>query len=85
MKNEEKELPEFKVSKVDRDYQLWKREPLSVDLLHEFMFKQKLEYIHCNPVRAGLCGVPGNYYYSSARFYLDGSNSFGMLTHYSGN
>ena len=25
------------------------------------------------------------YHYSSARFYYDGTDSFGMMTHYSGN
>jgi putative transposase len=49
------------------------------------MFKQKLEYIHYNPRRAGLCTVPEEYYYSSAKFYYDETNSFGMLKHYSGN
>jgi hypothetical protein len=29
--------------------------------------------------------VPEDYYYSSARFYEDGTNNFGMLKHYSGN
>jgi hypothetical protein len=48
------------------------------------MFKQKLEYMHYNPVTAGLCNVPEDYYYSSAKFYFDGTNSFGMLKHYSG-
>jgi putative transposase len=75
----------LKVNKYDRDYQVWKREPLSIELLNKAMFIQKLEYIHYNPVRAGLCDVPENYHYSSARFYHDGSNSFGMLTHFSGN
>ncbi len=35
-------------------------------------------------VRAGLCAVPEDYYHSSAKFYYDGTNSFGMLKHYSG-
>ena len=58
---------------------------LGIELLNESMFKQKLEYIHYNPVRAGLCNLPEEYYYSSARFYIDGANSFGILKHYSGN
>ncbi|MEO6638357.1 MAG: transposase [Ginsengibacter sp.] len=78
-------LLDFKVNKYDREYQIWKREPLGIELLNELMFKQKLEYIHYNPVRAGLCNVPEEYYYSSAKFYDDGTNSFGMLKHYSGN
>ena len=75
----------LKVIKYDRDYQVWKREPLSIELLNKMMFIQKLEYIHYNPVRAGLCELPEDYHYSSARFYHDGSNSFNMLTHFSGN
>ena len=78
-------LANLKVNKYDRDYQIWKREPLSIDLITESMFIQKLEYIHHNPVTAGLCKVPEEYYYSSAKFYLDGTNDFGMLTHFSGN
>ena len=78
-------LNTLKVNKYDREYQLWKREPLSIELLNETMFKQKLEYIHYNPVRAGLCSLPEEYHYSSAKFYNEGTNSFGMLRHYSGN
>lgn len=85
IKNKPGMLDTFKVDKYDREYQLWKREPLSIELLNEAMFKQKLEYIHYNPVRAGLCNVPEDYYYSSAKFYFDGTNTFGMLKHYSGN
>ncbi len=73
----------FKVNKYDRDYQVWKREPLSIELPNKKMFIQKLEYIHYNPVRAGLCEVPEDYHYSSARFYIDGTNDFGMLKHFS--
>ncbi len=74
----------FKVNKYDRDYQVWKREPLSIELLNKKMFIQKLEYIHYNPVRAGICEVPEDYHYSSARFYCDGTNEFGMLKHFAG-
>jgi len=49
------------------------------------MFTQKLEYIHYNPVRAGLCELPEDYHYSSAKFYHGGRDSFGMLTHFTGN
>ncbi len=85
IKNNNDSLETYKVNKCDRDYQIWKREPLSIDLINETIFIQKLEYMHYNPVRAGLCKLPEDYYYSSARFYHDGTNSFGMLTHFSGN
>ncbi len=85
IKNNPNMLAGFKVNKYDRDYQIWKREPLSIELITESMFIQKLKYIHYNPVTAGLCSVPEEYYYSSAKFYFDGTDNFGMLTHYSGN
>ena len=85
IKNDPAMLASFKVNKYDRDYQIWKREPLSIELITESMFIQKLEYIHYNPVTAGLCKVPEEYYYSSAKFYFDGTDNFEMLTHYSGN
>ena len=63
-----------------------KREPLNIELIPEALFKQKLEYIYYNPVKAGLCENPEGYYYSSARsdsyrIYYDGLDSFKMLTH----
>ena len=85
IKNDAEAFGNFKVNKYDREYQIWKREPLSIELISVDLFKQKLEYIHYNPVKAGLCEKPEDYYYSSARFYIDGMNSFEMLTHFTGN
>ena len=45
-------LESFKVNKYDREYQIWKREPLSIELFTEAIFIQKLEYIPYNPVQA---------------------------------
>ena len=78
-------LNAFLVNKADRKYQIWKRRPLSVELRTPAVFNQKLDYIHYNPVKAGLCLNPEDYYYSSAKFYYDGTDDFGILTHYSGN
>ena len=85
IKNNIEGLSAFKVNKYDREFQIWKREPLSVELISEDLFKQKFEYIHYNPVKAGLCQVPEDYHFSSAKFYEDGTDFFGMLKHYSGN
>jgi REP element-mobilizing transposase RayT len=85
IKNNAEDLAVFKVNKYDREYQIWKREPLSIELISEDLFKQKLKYIHYNPVKTGLCEVLENYYFSSAKFYRDGTNNFGMLKHYSWN
>ena len=35
----------------DRKYQFWQRNSLSIDLWTDYVFMQKLEYIHNNPVR----------------------------------
>jgi hypothetical protein len=45
---------------------------------------QKIDYVHFNPVKAGLCARPEDYFYSSARFYATGVDEFNMLTHYNG-
>lgn len=78
-------LNEFKVNKYDREYQIWKRESLSIELFTKDVFIQKLEYIHNNPVKAVLCSYPEEYKYSSARFYQSGFDEFEIVTHYSGN
>ena len=85
IKNDVEALSIFKVNKYDREYQIWKREPLSIELTSGDLFKQKLEYIHYNPVKAGLCENAEDYYYSSARFYHNGLDTFKMLTHFTGN
>ena len=74
-------LVNFLVNAKDRKYQVWERNPLSVDLWSREVIWQKLEYIHQNPVRAGLCITAKDYYWSSAKFYHTGKDNFGWLTH----
>ena len=78
-------LETLKVNKYDRIYQVWKREPLSIELFNEKTFMQKLDYIHNNPVAAGWVCFAEEYKYSSAKFYLSGIDEFNIITHYSGN
>ena len=78
-------LEELKVKKYNRQYQIWKRRSLSIELFTESAFMQKREYIHDNPVRAGLVINSEDYYYSSASFYHNGVDPFNILTHYSRN
>ncbi len=77
-------IEQCRVNKADRTYQIWKPEPLSIELSSERVFLQKLDYIHSNPVVAGLCNFPAAYYYSSALFYEKGIELFNMLSHYLG-
>ena len=73
-------LQEFFVGAKDRKHQIWERKPLNIEIWSESVLRQKLDYIHQNPVRAGLCAHAEEYKYSSAAFYINGSNSFDMLT-----
>ena len=75
-------LEEFRVDAKDREYQFWERNPLSVDLFTEKVFKQKFDYIHDNPVQPKwkLADYPEEYKYSSAKYYASGLDEFGFLT-----
>ncbi len=84
IENHPKVLEKFAVNHSDRQYQFWKRNSLSVGLSSPALFEQKLEYIHHNPVKAGLCLLPEEYYWSSARFYLINEKNFPFLSHYDG-
>ena len=53
-------LDKFRVNAKDRTYQFWERNSLGIELYSHDVFMQKLEYIHWNPVTAGLCSLPGN-------------------------
>ncbi len=75
-------LETFKVDATDRTYQLWNRNALSVDLFSPKVLQQKIDYIHANPVKAGLYLHPEDYYYSSSKFYNTGVDDFKMLTNY---
>lgn len=75
-------LEKFRVDAKDRRYQFWERNPLSVELRNYKVFVQKLEYVHANPVRAGICSFPEDYKYSSASFYETNVDNWGFLTHY---
>ena len=75
-------LEKFWVGKKDRHFQIWKRKSLSIELRSHKVYLQKLNYIHMNPVRAGICELPEDYHYSSALFYHTGFDNWGFLSHY---
>ncbi len=85
LRNEKSELQkELLVQAKDRKYQVWERNSLGVPLWSSGVFNQKLEYIHYNPVKAGLCKYPEDYRYSSARFYEKNKNDWDFLVHHEG-
>jgi putative transposase len=52
-------------------HKVWMARFDDVALYNQNTFTTKLEYIHCNPVKAGLARRPEDYSYSSAPFYAD--------------
>jgi len=74
-------LEQLKVNAADRKYQVWERNPLSVELVSDKVIEQKRDYIHLNPVRDKwkLCDKPYEYRYSSAGYYYDGNDEFGLF------
>ncbi len=75
---------ELLVGAKDRTHQVWERNSLSVPLWSIEVMWQKLDYIHNNPVRAGLCNYPEEYKYSSAGFYLKNEKNWDFLVHIDG-
>ena len=82
--NHQRVLQLFEVNAKDRRYQIWERNPLSVSLFSKKVFEQKLDYIHNNPVRAGLCLLPETYNYSSAAFYYNEDRRWNFIMHHEG-
>lgn len=55
--------------KIDRDYQLWQEGSHPQEIQNDEMLRQKLTYMHENPVRRGYVDDPVDWRYSSARNY----------------
>jgi putative transposase len=62
-------LSHFFVGAKDRKYQIWERNALSIEIHSNETMMQKLQYIHQNPVKAGLVINEIDYKYSSALMY----------------
>ena len=67
----------------DRKYQIWKRNSMSIDLINEKFFKQKLDYVHNNPCQSrwNLAEHPTEDRYSSTSYYDGLGDEFGLVTH----
>ena len=56
--------------KQDREYQVWQEGSHPQLIQDEAMMRQKVAYIHNNPVKRGYVDDPAHWRYSSARNYL---------------
>jgi REP element-mobilizing transposase RayT len=59
-----------KLHKGDRQYQFWQEGVHPEWIKDEEMLRQKVEYIHLNPVKRGYVDKPDHWRYSSARDYI---------------
>ena len=67
----EKSLFKLRGSARGRNHRhsVWHHHTDSLEIFGESTFRQKLEYIHMNPVRAGMAERPSDYLYTSARIW----------------
>ena len=55
--------------KTDREYQFWQEGVHAELIFSEAMMREKLDYIHANPVKRGYVRLPEHWRYSSASNY----------------
>lgn len=62
----------FMARKTQRteNFKLWQDGSHAMDLMSDEFLRQKINYIHNNPVRNGLVDLPEHYVFSSARDYF---------------
>jgi len=75
---------ELLVQGSDRKRQVWERNSKCIPVWSGKFIWQKINYIHQNPVRAGLCQCPEEYEFSSAKFYYHGDRDWRFLVHCEG-
>ena len=61
----------------NKEFQFWKQDYHPIELNSAEKIKQRLDYLHENPVRSGLVWEPWHYKYSSAIDYY--TNEHGLL------
>ena len=69
--NKETALKNYVFDGIDRQYNIWQRDPLAIQLFNSETTAQKLNYIHLNPLQPHwlLCSKPVEYRFSTAIFY----------------
>ena len=77
-------LPFFRVDEKGREYRIWQRDSLAVEIDAKNKVEQKIDYIHENPLNEkwNLAKRPEEYKWSSSKYYEEGQDVYGILTHY---
>jgi REP element-mobilizing transposase RayT len=65
-----KNKAEYILGQLKQEYQLWQEGFHPQAIFNEEIFRQKLEYMHNNPVRRGYVDDPAHWRYSSYRNYM---------------
>ncbi len=52
-------------------YQLWQQDYHAIEISSDYFLRQKTDYIHQNPVRAGIVENEEDFIYSSARYFYN--------------
>jgi len=58
-----------KMNNNNKDYQFWQQDNHPIELFSPLVTIQKIDYVHNNPVKAGIVEIPEYYLHSSARDY----------------
>ncbi len=71
----------YEVTATNKKHEIWQRDSLGTEIYSRAVAKQKLDYIHFNPVSGKwlLAKDDISYYYSSAEFYETSMDNFGFL------
>ena len=74
-------LKNYEVNQANKKHEIWQRDSLGIEVYSREVAKQKLDYIHFNPVSGkwNLAKDDIDYHFSSARFYETGLDDFGFL------
>jgi REP element-mobilizing transposase RayT len=68
--------------KKESEYQVWQEGYHPQEMSNNLILKQKIEYIHYNPVRKGYVETPEDWKYSSARYYALSEENDLKITRY---
>jgi putative transposase len=69
------------VNQTNKKHEIWQADSLGIEIISPEVARQKMDYIHFNPVSGKwqLAKDDITYYFSSARFYETGIDEFGFL------
>jgi len=68
-----------KKNKTNSNYQIWQKGSHPIALFSPKVIRQKLDYIHLNPVVSKIVAEPEHYFWSSASNYANGKGNLDII------